>query len=186
MNQTQVELQRKRAMFASSAVAKMLKANMVGEVMVARIFSFFGDSEERLKEALRTDPYLLVDVTGVSLKRADAIAAALGWDLEKLTPLRNQAAVKLVLQANTNFGNTYLPFGVLVREAKKAKIKKVDVAMAVQSLIVAGSVVVDAGRRGKDDFIYLRPYYEAEVSVASLLCERLELWAENDESDADE
>ena len=168
------ELAKKRELFYKSAVARMLKANYVGEVLIARIFSFFSDDESILRFALKRDPYCLVDVPGVSLKRADSIATSIGFKLHDIKHLRNRAVLKIVLQENTRFGNVYLPYGVLQKKAKKEMPNK-DISVAVDAMVETGEVIVEKGKSGRlTDLIYLKAYYEAETSVAKMLRDRLE------------
>ena len=173
MNDVERELLRKRQQLAKSPTARMLKAHRVGEVLVARIFSFFGDNEEDLKTSIGVDPYCLIDVPGVSLKRADSIAVRVGLKRDKLAPLRNNAILKIVLRENTSFGNVYLPYGILMKKAKK-EMTRPEVLRALGVLVDNGSIVFEKGVGGRDDLIYLSAYYEAEVGVADLMRERLE------------
>ena len=173
MNEVERELLQKQQQLAKSPTASMLKAHRVGDLLVARIFSFFGNSEDNLRAALGVDPYCLIDVPGVSLKRADAIAAKVGMTRKELGPLRNNAILKIVLRDSTSFGNVYLPYGILMKKAKK-EMTRPEVLRALGVLVDKGSIVMERGIGGRDDLIYLSSFYEAEVGVAELLRDRLE------------
>ena len=163
----------------NSTTGKMLQANLVGEILVARIFSHYQNDADSLKAALKEDPYCLVDVQGVSLKRADAIAVAMGFVLADITHHRNKAVIKLILDVNTNFGNAYLPLLMLKKKAK-TEMLVAEVDGVVQEMVADGSLVCD----GADD-LYLKKYYVAETEVAEMLKERAVAVAGGSDGDGD-
>lgn len=148
-------------------LARQLRLVGFGEALTLRVLSHFGEGKAR--EILEKDPYLFMDLDGISFKRADDIAQLCGI-LDKHDPRRQRALIKFVLDKNTVSGHTCLPKWKLDKELKKYEVIKY--APLMKELIEEESIVIEVDPTGEDVYIYLKKYYDAEVGVAEVIKER--------------
>ncbi len=130
--------------------------------LAAKVVKAFG---ERTLAVVREDPYLLAEkVEGIGFKTADAIASALGIELE--SEHRLSCGVKFALtDAVTSSGHMYLPRDVLLsRAGALLGVKEELLARSLCVMLLSGELVL----RGADA-IYLRRHYDAEGDVARML-----------------
>ena len=178
---------KERAVQAAQKIETEFAGCGIGEVLAARVAAFFIRKAIRestdVLDLVKEDPYILIDVPGFSLDRADKVAYKLGVPRED--DRRTAAVIKIVLRTNTSSGHTYLPYGQLEKKSKKAGVFAEDLSGVLKKMIAADAIIcevdvaIDADadadtkmRALYDSRIYLRHFYEAEVQAAALLNER--------------
>ncbi|MBP5289666.1 MAG: ATP-dependent RecD-like DNA helicase [Clostridia bacterium] len=137
-----------------------------GSSTTMRIYKKWG---VRAVEVAEKDPYILCDeIFGVGFERADAMAQAMGF--EKDSPGRLRAGLRYVLRFNASAnGHCYLPKHKLV--AASAALMEVEpqlVEERLNGLCLEGDLI---RAQGEDCPVYLPPYFRAEISCATKLCE---------------
>ena len=149
----------------------ILTVHGFGKVLTERILEFYSNNKLYLMESLKENPYCLIDVQGIALKKVDKLAQAMG--IKKTDKRRTQAVIKIVLSRNTVSGNTYLPVHIIKKQTKKdvpASVGKGNnIVVVIAEMIASGMLVLD----GDKSSIYLKKYYDAEVNVAKKLLERI-------------
>lgn len=167
----------------------------ISPAYTAKIYKIFGD---RTVEEIKRNPYRLADeISGISFKIADKIAASIGID--PTSQLRISSGIKYVLgQASFN-GHTYLPLKQLGEYSMDLlEVDTESINNALISLVFDNSIYIEkkadnkADDTGKtigntsesiigdtsetniegtiyhyDDRVYLNRLYNAEMSVAS-------------------
>ena len=121
--------------------------------------------EDNAKAVIEDNPYRLIeDISGIGFLTADTIAISMGF--QKNDEKRIRSGVKYVLMdAETNYGHTYLPLSKLLSEASNIlKVEKELIERTLSFLIMKGELVVeeDAGEK----IIYLANLYQAEAEIA--------------------
>lgn len=150
----------------------------LGESMAQRVISHFGSPRLEMilfdLDPIKRNPYLLMDVEGISFKRADGIAMSLGITNDN-DPRRRKALIKHTLEQNASLGHTYLPKPKLLKELKKARIFEADDLL--KEMLVDGELHISGSN---NDEIFLLKYWMAEVGIASVLSARKHLGTTND------
>ncbi len=142
-----------------------LHAHGVGAGRVTRIYRTYG---ARSLELVQANPYRLAsDVWGIGFQTADELAARLGID--RKSPMRARAVLSYLLQQLSREGHVGFPEDQLLTKAEEMTSIGLDVLRAAEEQAIAERAIVrDSGPEGS--WVYLRPLYEAECSVAALLC----------------
>lgn len=142
-----------------------LHAHGVGASRVTRIYRTYGP---KALELVRANPYrLAADVWGIGFQTADELAARLGID--RASPLRARAVLSYLLQQLSREGHVGFPEEQLLERAAEMTSIPIEILRSTAQEAVAERVIVrDPGPDG--DWVYLRPLYEAECSVARLIC----------------
>ena len=143
----------------------------IGPKTAERIVKFFGI--ENTLPTLTENPYKLMLVPGISFRRADNIATAIG--VAKDDPRRQSALVMHILEEATNSGHAYLPAQELDKRAKKEEVDVVQSSI-VSDLVDEGMLTVEGEwpiEPFKPTNVYLTKYYVAEIAVAEHLKRRI-------------
>jgi exodeoxyribonuclease V alpha subunit len=149
---------------AVRAIMLFLQEHGVGTARAVRIYRTYG---EQAIELVRANPYRLAsDIWGIGFKTADELAGRLGID--RASPLRARAALRYVLQEQSNEGHVGFPeTGVIAQTAALTQIDSAIVQEAVEHERAAGELVREP--MGEEPWLYLKPLFLAEVGVARSL-----------------
>lgn len=150
---------------AGQFTRRFLNMRGIGDVLAVRTYAHFGRSSENLEQILKLDPYLIVDVFGMSLGRADTVARAFGISSQDIR--RKNAILKVILTNNTARGHTFLPFWKLRKLAKAYELVEID---SLVKELIDQQILVSKGK-GNETNIYLKKYYDAEQETAEMLRE---------------
>lgn len=137
--------------------------------MALKIYKRYGDNA---KVVISDNPYRLIeDVNGIGFHTADTIALSMGFQLNDEKRIRS--GVKYVLMdAENNFGHTYLPLEKLVNDASGIlRVDKELTERTISFLIMKGELVIEEADDEK--IIYLTNLYQAEAEVAVRLTKLL-------------
>ncbi len=152
---------------------EFLSVNDLPLSLALRLYRRYG---AEAMEAVRSDPYLLVDeVYGVDFSVMDEIALSMG--IAGDSRRRVEAAVLFELTYNLNNGHVFLPRDKLIAAASQLIDCPPDtVEIALDDLIGRGAI--HSQRVAKVDACYLRRLYDAETHVARKLEELLAFQAD--------
>ena len=168
-------------------IGRELSGCGIGDILSERVATFFArqaiERSKSVMDLIRDDPYILIDVLGFSLDRADKVAFKL--DVPRDDARRTAAVIKIVLRTNTTSGHTYLPYEQLKKKSKKAGVFEEDLDDVLQTMIDSNAIIyevdvdiVDSSTPpkmiAKGTRIYLKHFYDAEVEAAAYMLERLE------------
>ena len=180
-----MKMKNEKAQADAEEIVIELEGCGIGVILAERAASYFARKATRkstnVLDLIRIDPYILIDVPGFSLDRADKVAYKLGVSTDD--DRRTAAVIKIVLRTNTTSGHTYLPYAQLKKKSKKAGVFEEDLDGVLQNMIELDAIVcetdvdinVDADSSmtaHSDSRIYLRHFFDAEVQAAALLNER--------------
>ena len=142
-----------------------LHAHGVGAGRVARIYRTYGANALQL---IRANPYrLAAEVWGIGFQTADELATRLGID--KASPLRARAIIFYLLQQLSREGHVGFPEDqLLARAAEMTTIAPELLRQIADQAVTDRAIVRD--READEAWLYLPPLYEAECSVARLIC----------------
>lgn len=134
-------------------------------VIAFKIFKQWG---ARSYDMIRTNPYLLCDIHGVTFEKADEIAE--NMDFDRTSPHRIRAGIKYVLTYNlNNNGHTFLPKQPLRQTVIDfLEVEDQTVDCQLEGMIEEG-VLVYREKIGNGDAVYLAWVYECEVNIANRL-----------------
>ncbi len=159
-----------RAMWAGQRVVhevmSFLRGHSIGAADAIKVYKEFGDQTTLV---VRTQPYRLTSIRGISFLKADALAQALGFGHDH--PERLQAGLEHVLayEAEGKDGHTYLPREQLVSAAAQLLgAEPSSVAAALDALLSSRRFVGDA-RLDRGEAVYRTSTYRSERAVASHL-----------------
>jgi exodeoxyribonuclease V alpha subunit len=149
-----------------------LQSHGIGPGPSVKIFRRYGHNAISI---LKRNPYKLAsDVFGIGFLTADNIAEKLGF--EKNAPVRVEAGVLFVLNQLTEDGHVYFPYDQLVHKCMDTlKNPLEDITRAFEKLTLKNEIIIgdkrfDAGKTDKGNQpVYLKRYYESEVSITSHL-----------------
>ena len=152
---------------------EFLSVNDLPLSLALRLYRRYGTAA---MEAVRNDPYLLVDEAyGVDFSVMDEIALSMG--IAGDSRRRVEAAVLFELTHNLNNGHVFLPRDKLIAAACQLIDCPGDtVEIALDGLIGRGAV--QSQRVARVEACYLRRLYEAETHVAAKLEELLRFQAD--------
>ena len=145
---------------------EFLGAHGVALQLAMPLYRRYGD---RALEAVRANPYLLVDPElGVDFAQADALALSVGMSGQD--PQRLEAGLLFELTHNLNNGHTFLPRRkLLAATAQLLDVPGEDLEDALEGLQVRGEVVREEA--AGEDACYLAELCEAEQYVAFRIAE---------------
>lgn len=146
------------------AIMLFLQSHGVGTARAVRIYRTYG---ERAVEKVRENPYrLATDIWGVGFQTADRLAERLGID--RASPLRARAAVRYILQRQSDDGHVGYPEAGVVAET--TRLTEIDEAI-VRDAVEAGRADGEFVRETAEDepWLYLKPLFLAELAVARAL-----------------
>ncbi len=137
----------------------------ISQTFAAKVYKQYGDNA--IKQ-LKQNPYqLAIDINGIGFKKADAIAMNLGIPLESLD--RVQAGIHYILLNDTLDGNTFSQADDLIRHAtEELKVPTELVIEGITALQQSNRIVLEI-LPNRTRAVYLRPFYNHEVSVAQQL-----------------
>lgn len=145
---------------AVQSIMIFLQGHGITPSQAVKIYQAYGDGAMAI---LRSNPYRLAeDISGISFKGADKIAAALG--IAKDAEARLEAGVAHVLQQATVFGHLFLPASELVEDSVRLlEIAQDPVTAALGRVVAAGKIVRD------QEACYTPKNHEAESGAADYL-----------------
>ncbi len=114
-------------------------------------------------EKIKANPYVLMEVEGISFLRADKVARNY-FSIDLNDERRQRALIQKLLLDNRNLGHTFLPTTILEREMKKQLMTNVK---ALQAAIEHGELILEENR------IYAKRLWTAETECASYLRARI-------------
>lgn len=133
----------------------------IGGILLNRILS------QIAIEDIKKDPYVIMDVDGISFQRADKVAKLL--KISDNDPRRIKALLKNLFSINGSFGHVYLPETQLRREAAKQKIPLPP--LIDNQFVIDGLPITDIVH--ENGCYYLKHFLRAEEFVAKDLIDRL-------------
>lgn len=145
-----------------AALVSFLQENSINPVYASKMISIFGD--EAIK-TIKDNPYTIIDhIAGIDFKNIDEIAAKAG--IARDSKLRIVSGIKYLLMRAALNGHTYLPLD----EARERALDLLNIGIEpVNNTLV--SMKFDESIVTENDNIYLKPYYMAELRIASKLAE---------------
>lgn len=154
-----------------------------GSTLAAAIYNRY---EEKTLDVIHENPYQLAeDIAGVSFKRADQIAAQLGYAADKPERLR-AGLLQTLTDLSVANGDTYTTAKPLLantlsllENARNVRLNPQDIADQLLELAKQQKVV------GDDQRIYLKTLYDAEWQIAEHL-QRLLQGGDDDQRFSDE
>lgn len=134
--------------------------------VAARIFKEYGVNS---LEVLRTNPFRLVEVHGLSFRSADLVANKLGYPRE--SNARICSGLLFALESATNKGHVFLPRSLLMLEAAKLlEIDRANISGGLALLEEQKRVIIEShGTDPSLDSVYLPYLYRAEIYCAQKL-----------------
>ncbi|HJQ00653.1 MAG TPA: AAA family ATPase [Jatrophihabitans sp.] len=142
-------------------VVELLVAAQLPARWAARVVELFGSGAHRL---LRDDPWRLLQVTGVDVPDADALARVAIAGVARSDPRRSRALVGFALARVARDGHTVWPVAEVAHDLELYRVPDPDAAVADA---LAGDQVYAAGT-GPDGepLLALARYYQAEQEIA--------------------
>ena len=133
----------------ADGVKETLANCSIGDILARRILIYFVSHAIRnntsVVEMIEADPYILIDVPGFSLSRADKVAAK--FRIPNDDPRRIAAVIRLYLKTNTASGHTYLPYATLKKYAKKVNIASSQLDIVLATMVSEGRLVIERNKR---------------------------------------
>ena len=153
-------------------VMLFLQTHGVSSGYAAKIFKRYGD---RAIAIVKENPYRLAeDIFGIGFRKADQIAAALGF--EKNSSVRVEAGVLYVLYQLSEDGHVYFPYDALITKCREIlEVEREYVTTALTTLKRQQAVVIediDAGAAESAQnakAVYLSKFFTCETGIAELL-----------------
>jgi exodeoxyribonuclease V alpha subunit len=152
---------------AVRSIMVFLQSYGFGTARAVRIYKTYGD---QAIELVRANPYrLATDIWGIGFQTADQLAERLGVD--RASPLRARAAVRYVLQQLGGEGHVGFPeSAVQERTAELTGIDRAVIAAAVEQGRAEDELVREPWKDGGEEpWLYLKPFFMAELGVARAL-----------------
>ncbi len=151
-------------------VMLFLQSHAVSTAHAIRIYKEYG---ERAIAVVRENPYrLAIEVFGIGFKTADQIARSLGIDPG--SPRRAEAGVLHLLGEFSDDGHVFVFHDRLLDAAEKMlAVDRGAIERAVESLALAGHVVIESPAADPGRIVYLKSLHTAETGVAFLLARLL-------------
>ena len=142
-------------------VVELLVAAQLPARWAARVLELFGPAAHRL---LRDDPWRLLQVNGVDVPDADALARVAIAGVARSDPRRSRALVGFALARAARDGHTVWPAAEVAHDLQLYRVPDTDAAVADA---LAGDQVHSAGT-GPDGepLLALARYYRAEQEIA--------------------
>ncbi|MFC1838455.1 ATP-dependent RecD-like DNA helicase [Thermodesulfobacteriota bacterium] len=149
-----------------------LQSHGIGPGPAVKIFRRYGHNAISI---LTRNPYKLAsDIFGIGFLTADNIAEKLGF--KKSAPVRVEAGVLFVLNQLTEDGHVYFPYDQLAYKCMDTlKNPLEDITDAFEKLRQRNEIIIGDDQPGpgkidkRNQPVYLKRYYESEVSIASHL-----------------
>lgn len=127
-----------------------------------RMYKFY---KERLFSVLQRNPYQVVDdVSGIGFQTMDKIALGNGIPVD--SSYRVESGIKYTLDESEKSGHVYLPYPVLMKNAKK--LLEVDNIESIVTDLIEKKELICV-KRADDDAIYRTANYHMEVNIAKKL-----------------
>ncbi len=131
-----------------------------------KIYKKYGNDTIKI---ISENPYRLSeDIYGIGFKTADTIANKIGVSID--SPYRCEAGLKYVIRECAGEGHCYIPKDEFILRA--SKLLEIDTELiedGIRDLIFKNSFY--AVNNGEETYIYYKPYYMAENSVARKIIE---------------
>ncbi|HEX4728710.1 MAG TPA: AAA family ATPase, partial [Jatrophihabitans sp.] len=140
-------------------VTELLVAAELPARWAARVIELFGAAGHRL---LRDDPWRLLQVTGVDVPDADALARAAIANVERDDPRRSRALVGFTLARLARDGHTVWPAAEVAQDLQLYRVPDPDAAIA--DALTSGQVHSVDG-----EALALDRYFTAEQQIAESL-----------------
>ncbi|HIT86211.1 MAG TPA: ATP-dependent RecD-like DNA helicase [Candidatus Coprocola pullicola] len=128
--------------------------------------------KDRTFDVVKNNPYRLADdILGIGFKMADKMAAAAGIPFNSSD--RICSAIKFVLNKAVNNGNVFLPKQMLLQQTQELlQLYDFDIENYIKELQINNQVWQE--KREGIDYVYLTPFYYAEIAVAKKMLELAE------------
>jgi len=134
-----------------------LQSNDISINFALKIFDKYGTKSI---EIVNSNPYKLIyDIKGIGFKSADRIAEKLGE--EKDSDNRIKAGIIYTLDSAAEEGHVYLPKDILIETADEMlEVGFENIDKNITYLLNENRIIKE------NENIYLKPFYEAEISIA--------------------
>lgn len=151
------------------AAAFLASAGIPGPV-IDRVWKKFSTDVEQI---VTKDPWVLVQVEGITFAQADEVATKLGIPLT--APQRISGAVMSVMKSASTEGHLYATMGGILEAVLPIVPNATDqsVAQAVKSLVLEGALILDRATKPGVVAIYDPAVYTVEATSADMLIARL-------------
>ncbi|MCF7852948.1 MAG: ATP-dependent RecD-like DNA helicase [Simkaniaceae bacterium] len=147
-------------------VMVFLRSHGVGTALAQKIYRKYGDeSIDKVKD----DPYKVAnELLGVGFKTVDGIAKSMG--IASDAPQRVTSGIEYTLRKMSEEGHVGLPQDELVEKAKEIlEIEEEPILQSIETLVAEMRIIKKEVGENNLPFIWLRPYYLAEVGIAKEL-----------------
>ena len=131
-----------------------------------KVYDVLGkDAVEKIEE----NPYILVDIVyGVDFRKIDRIALEIG--VPKVSEYRIKSGIKYALLTSSYNGNTCVLRDNLVDFVKDVlEVSESDINDEIINLNAKKEIYVEERENG-EEWIYLYPFYKAELNITERLC----------------
>lgn len=154
------------------AIMIFLQEHGVSLNHAAKIFRRYG---QRSVAVLSQNPYVLAtDIVGIGFQTADKIAGRLGF--EKDSPLRAEAGIMYVLNAMSEEGHVYCPYGPLIDKCEELLgADRETIVRAFGAVSLGGKIVVEDVNEGPEEFevnqkaVFVKRLHFTETGIAAHL-----------------
>jgi exodeoxyribonuclease V alpha subunit len=142
-----------------------LQSHGLGTAHAFRIYKTYGD---RALDIVKTNPYRLADdIWGIGFQTADELALKLGFERQSLP--RAQAALRYILQEASRDGHCAYPEEAVWQAAQKQTGIRLAMLREASQALVELKELFRVTEQTPAPWLYLRPLYYAETSVADRL-----------------
>lgn len=123
--------------------------------------------KEKTFEIIKNNPYRIADdIFGIGFKMADKIASSIGIAFD--SPYRICAGIKFVLNKALGNGHVFLPIALLIQQTEELlQLYHIDMEQYLKEMQLNNQIWLE--KREEQYYVYLAPFYYAEISVAKKL-----------------
>ncbi len=137
--------------------------------------------KDRTFEIVKDNPYRIADdIFGIGFKMADKMAASMGIPFD--SPYRICAGIKFVLNHALGNGHVFLPLMILKQQTEELlQLFQIDIEQYLKEMQINNQVWLE--QREEKQYVYLAPFYYAEIAVAKKLLELSQEYEEENSID---
>ncbi len=145
-------------------IVSFLEGFGIGANNAKKVYEVLGkDAVEKIQE----NPYILVDIAyGVDFNKIDKIAMQIGINQD--SDARIKSGMKYALLVSSYNGNTCVLQENLIQYVEQIlEVSQENIMNQLIALNLAQEIVIE--KRGKEDWVYLYPFYKAEKNISDRL-----------------
>ncbi len=120
-------------------------------------------------DIVKNNPYRIADdIFGIGFKMADKMASSMGIPFD--SPYRICAGIKFILNHALGNGHVFLPIALLIQQTEELlELYHIDMEQYLKEMQLNNQIWLE--KREEQYYVYLAPFYYAEISVAKKLLE---------------